>query len=748
MLSILLCNCSNEAQIDLSTSYFKIQINNNGFITSMKNTTIKPAQEFSPADKHSPLMCLFDAENNVIYEPTSASFNNTDSIITLSYENQSVANILTEVKEKYFKFTLLSLSSREKIDEIQWGSYQTNITNLFGEVIGVARDTSEATSYAIGVLALNDETTGGWVNTPGDAAPFQYIIHSPDPDKFPLPPDLHEGQLFSIGGDGISDVAFYSHYEDYFRILYGNSASIDSAGRVFITYHSMDRRKERDILFSLIPFLETNKPNHIEVQPLPGVDYIGSSIALWGSPDSTALLDVIENIVLSEGLPHPTINGKWIKDPARYIPDVSTSGGLYDSTFSYTSQLGFKAIHANDLPMYKPDRGNKGYIDGEEFETKPFNFSSGKKSHKEFAEILNTEGIMIGRHTMATSLAQGTKDASPIPNDSLCYQQKRLLMRDISATDSLIEVNDPKYLDEIASWEGHCRNLNMIKIGKEIIHYLGVSDTPPYLLQNVKRAYWGTNATSHVANDTIYKLQVTINYGYDGLIPNIYLQDKIAEYYADVSHINGIHFMDLDGQEFLFNQGQGYYSVKRFFRSMFDKAEKHGIPYMRVTGATLSEGSWHYQSIWNVGGGKNMYDVKARKWGTTTSEGKDLRDVAYSNYFPATFGINFGLNSKSTVADYEHVQAISVGVGATYMLQINQKDVEACPQKYEIFKAIRTWEDARAANAFPRKIKNLLANPLKNWTLESGNSDNNWILHEIIDSKMVNSYNLNRSDGY
>ena len=133
--------------------------------------------------------------------------------------------------------------------------------------------------------------------------------------------------------------------------------------------------------------------------------------------------------------------------------------------------------------MYKPDRGNNGYIDGAEFETKPFTFSSGNKSHREFADILNKEGIMMGRHTIATSLAQGTKDASPTPNDSLCYQQKRLLMRDISATDTLIEVNDPKYLDEIASWEGHCRNLNMIKIGKELIHYLGVSETPPYLLQ-------------------------------------------------------------------------------------------------------------------------------------------------------------------------------------------------------------------------------------------------------------------------
>lgn len=59
--------------------------------------------------------------------------------------------------------------------------------------------------------------------------------------------------------------------------------------------------------------MPANIPNHIDVEPIPGVDFIGSSIALWGSPDSTALMDVIQNIVLSEGLPHPTVNGNGLK---------------------------------------------------------------------------------------------------------------------------------------------------------------------------------------------------------------------------------------------------------------------------------------------------------------------------------------------------------------------------------------------------------------------------------------------------
>ncbi|HWW39627.1 hypothetical protein [Pedobacter sp.] len=744
---LLAFNFSAKAQWDFNTNYFKIHINNRGFITSMKNTTVTPSKEFSPADKPSPLMSLYDSKKKVYYEPNKASYNKSNKSITLNYPNGSLARISLVTQEKYFKLTLLSLSPRNGVDDIQWGAIHTTMTNLFGEIIGVARDTSEVTNYAIGMLALNDNTLGGTSETIADAAPFQYIIHTPDAKRFPLPGHLHEGEVFTLGGNGISDVAFYAHKEPYYRILYGNSAVVDSRGQISINYHSRDRTFKREVYYSLIPNMAANTPNHIEVQPLPRVDYIGSSIALWGSPDSTALMDVVQNIVLSEKLPHPTIHGRWVKDPAAFKPDVLTSGGLYDSIVPYTARLGFKAISLYDQGFLRPDRGNKGYIDGRNFEKKPLKFTSGNKSQKELAEMAAKYGIVIGRTPISNSLAPGTKDASPIPSDSLCYQQKRLLAKNISAADTIITVDDPTHLEEIASWEGHTKSLNMIKIGKELIHYQGISDTKPYRLLNVKRGYWNTTPAGHKALDTIYKLQVTIDYGYDGLIPNMDLQDKIAEYYADVCYINGLGYYDFDGQEFLFNNGHGYYSAKRFFRKMFERAAKYPIPDIRFTGSTLSEGSWHYQSIWNVGGGKNLYDVDTREWGSSTSQGKDLRDVTYSNFFPVGMGGNFPIKANSTVAQYEHIQAISVGVGTTYSLTLNQKDVESCPQKDAIFKVIRTWEDARSANAFSRSIKKQLADPKKDWTLERVDN-NTWTLYQRINGVKTNPIVLKRDKAY
>ncbi|OYD44664.1 hypothetical protein CHU00_15850 [Sphingobacterium cellulitidis] len=737
------------AQTTFKTKYFQIQVDNKGYIHSMKNRTKAPEQEFSPTDKPSPFLTLYNPNKKLYYFPQKANYSASEKIMTIHFDNGSNARIRIDEMEKYLKFKLLSLTNSNEIEVIQWGSYHTNITNLMGEIIGVARDTSESVNYAIGMLALNDNTIGGTADIQGDAAPFQYVIHSPDPERFPLPVSLTEGQVFTLGGDGISDVAFYGHKEPYYRILYGNAAELDKNGRISITYQSRDRRKEREVYYSLIPNMTANTPNHLMVEALPRVDYIGSSIALWGSPDSTALLDVIQDIVKKEGLPYPMVNGKWIKDPAAYVPDILTEGGEYDHMIDYAAQLGFKAISLYDQGFLKPDRGNVGYIDGKDFSKKPLKTTSGNYSHKEYGALAKKQNLFIGRTPITNSLAPGTKDASPVPSDSIWYQQKRALAQNISADDTLIYVDDPTHLEEIGSWEGHAKSLNIIKIGKELIHYLGVSESKPYRLLNVTRGYWDTKATAHKANDTLYKLQVTLNYGYDGLIPNMALQDKIAEYYADICQLNNINYYDFDGQEFLFNNGHGYYSAKRFFRKMFERAKVLGVEDIRFTGATLSEGSWHYQSIWNVGGGKNLYDAETREWGSATSQGKDLRDVSYSNYFPVGMGGNFPITKDSKVEDYEHIQAMAVGTGATYSLKLNQKNVEACPQKDEIFKVIRTWENARAANAFPRWVKKMLVDPKNSFRLEELDQDT-WKLYKIdhLNANKELLATLKRANGY
>lgn len=738
---LLFCCKSNNTQ-SFKTDYFGIEIDSRGYIVGIWNLT-RGSRNFSPSDQPSPLLSLYDGQTRRYYYPRKASYDKSNKQYKLEYENGSVATVGLEEKDKYFKLTLKALEPREGINGVQWGNYYTNISNILGEMIGVARDTTEAVCYAIGALALDDNTIGGESRYTSETGAGGYIAHSPDPVNHPLPLTLHEGQQFTLGGDGINDVAFYNRKESFYRILYGSTAGVDCNGRINIRYHSRDRR-EANMIYSPegIPIQQNNEPNHLMRQSVPGVDYIGSSIALWGSPDSIALMDVIQNIVLKEGLPYPTFQGKWVKDPASFMPDVVTYGNQYDSIASYVKQMGLRVVHAYDQGFLNPDRGNGGYIDGPGHERKTYSFTTGNLSHREYADLLAKDGLILGRTSITNSMAPGTKDCSPIPSDSACIQHRRFLTVDLSATDTLIYIDDPTHLEEIACWEGHCKELNMVKIGKELIHYLGVSTTKPYRLLNVTRGYWNTIPAVHTEGKAVDKMQVTVGWAYQGLVPNLELQDEIARHYGDIAAYSGLGLYDFDGQEFLFHSGFGSYSVKRFCRNMFARAKEHGLTDIRFTGATLSEGSWHYQSIWNVGGGKNIYDADLRVWGSTTSQGKDLRDVTYANFFPSSFGGNFPVTANSTVEQYEHIEATAVGYGTTYALKLGEKDVESCPQKYAIFEVIRTWEEARRANAFPAHIRKMLQDPSLSWRLEEKTDKSGWKLYRLKNGQKEHAFDL------
>ena len=65
-------------------------------------------------------------------------------------------------------------------------------------------------------------------------------------------------------------------------------------------------------------------------------------------------MDVIQTIVKEEGLPYPTFNGKWVKDPTTFMPDLFITGSPYDSIASYARQMGVRVIHSYNQPSCNP----------------------------------------------------------------------------------------------------------------------------------------------------------------------------------------------------------------------------------------------------------------------------------------------------------------------------------------------------------------------------------------------------------
>jgi len=705
---------ANAQTITLNTKFVTLSINKRGFITSIKDKSSH--KEYCPAGKVSALLSLYKGESYIL--PVAAAFNTLNKRITLRYPNGSVATVQTDEKGEYVRLKLVSLKPRNGIDNIVWGPYKLTISKTIGDILGVVRDDD----FAFGILGLNDNTTGG-PPTGGDMSFMYYFIHSPDPLKYPLPPNLKEGQTFTIGGDGINDVAFYSHPEEYYRMNYGNGARLEPAFGSTVCMHSRDRRKEQMIRFPVLPDNLDGKVNSARYQLVPPVnaDFIGSSVALLACPDSVGLR-TIEQIVLKEGLPHPEIDGQWIKDPKAYRPDIAWHGA-HDSLITYAHQLAIKGVQDEGWGEYYPNPQNR-------WTNRKINFNNAAPMNiPDYGALMKKNGIRYGLHTLCEFLQpDNNSDVAPVPSDSLAIMQRALITKDLTDQDTVITVADRAYFNEFGGWEGN--HTNVLKIGKELIEYNGISESKPYTFLHIKRGLYGTKKGAYKKGTTIVKLQPNC---YRGFVPDMNLQKVYADYYGKWLTEGGMDYIDFDGLESCMYQGQGQYSFKQFFRKLFDSYAKNGGDYLRVMGSAVYEGNWHYMSVCNVGGGNNMFNPVLNQWGI---EGKDMRYVFESSYLPATFGI-VDLHSEWSLYDAENLEAKSIGWNATYMLGLSQHAVENCPEKNNIFKAYRAWENARALNIFTKTLKERLKDLNYKFHLVQ-NGEKSFVLYPVREARFPN----------
>ncbi|HEX8022885.1 hypothetical protein, partial [Mucilaginibacter sp.] len=516
-------------------------------------------------------------------------------------------------------------------------------------MLGVVHDGD----FAFGIFSLTDNTTGG-LPCEGDLSQGYYYVHATDPVANPLPAGLHEGQRSRFGGDGISDVAMSSHPEDYYKTNSGIAAQLAPEYGSYVALQSRDRRIRHLDFFTLLPGYEhMNLPRHQWVNSIP-VDFIGSSIAMYACPD-TAVIATLGTITKNEKLPYiTTLDNKWIRDPQSFKADLAWDG-KQDSLVSYAKQLSVYSVQDEGLGEYYPNPADR-------WGTKRVTINHQKISITDFTRKTNPYNIAYGLHTLCEFLQPNCSDVSPIPSDSLETLFSTYLAKNISAADTIIEVRDTTFLNEYGGWEGN--HTNVLKLGKELIEYNGVTTTQPYTLLHVKRGFYKTYTAAHSEGDKMDKLQPNC---YHGFAPNISLQDKYAEYYAKFLIDGGMNYIDFDGLESCVYQGQGTYSEKRFYRKLFDTYHRLGGKYLRVMGSGISEGGWLYMSTNNVGGNSNMYNPVTDTWGI---EGKDIRNGSQSNYLPCTFGIQ-NFSSSWTYQQADNLQSRAIGWDAMYMLGLS-----------------------------------------------------------------------------
>ncbi|MCY2988645.1 MAG: hypothetical protein NTY19_12365 [Planctomycetota bacterium] len=156
-----------------------------------------------------------------------------------------------------------------------------------------------------------------------------------------------------------------------------------------------------------------------------------------GGPDpSSQLLDAIEVVELEQGLPHPTINGVWIKRaPERFASYLMVSGvnqQNIDQVIEF-ARGGFGCVEIfweRSTPAYEPN---------------PRLFPDGLAGLKTVADKVHAAGLQLGMHVMQGMVGWGAKDdpyITPKADPRLLQDRRATLAAPLDATSTEIRVRE------------------------------------------------------------------------------------------------------------------------------------------------------------------------------------------------------------------------------------------------------------------------------------------------------------------
>lgn len=679
-LGFIALSCQNE-QLVFETDSIRVSINANGFVAGL--ASISNGNEYYAPEGESPLLTLYE-NDTVIIKPQSVTFDPEQTILTLEYPNGSVANVKYDNKGKYLRFELLSLEPRNNVSCVGWGPFATTLDKYIGESVCVVRDDK----FAIGMQALEVNTVEGLPTENMFDDSRVYSIIEPLPGQ-----TLPDSMKSKIGEEIYINVNVQGDMPEYVRMYRGTAAVKKEYGSELRLY-ARDRRETRIV---------GEKGKEMSVEGID-VDFIGTAIAFFGVPEPQAL-DYIEAIELGENLPHPMLDGKWIKKHPRggeaYMM-MHLNGVDHENTvkaFEYAKQCGFRLIHIGDF--FK----NWGHFD---INTKTF--PKGEESIKELVDMAAKEDILLGVHTLTMFTTTNDPYVTPVPSENLAKTGATKLSTDISISDEDIPIDDPMFFKDPG------RN-HAFKIDKEIIRYDEVSSEKPWRLLNCERGAYGTAVASHSSGVPVEKLVAS---SYNGFFPDLELQESYATRLAEICNMTGIGLMDFDGFGGGSQSGHGAYGSAKFIESYAQQLDKYPIN----CGSSTFHYYWHFWMRMNWG--EPWYDDLRE---SQVNYRMENQRYFKRNFMPGMLGW-FSFNSSYRPEDIEWIQARSAGFDAGYLLRVDAKNVEANGFKDAHFTSIREWQAARKAKAFSEEQIERLQNPKNEFHLEKV-GENKWRLFNV-----------------
>ena len=640
----------------LETGTFRLGIGGDGSITQLTDKTT--GHDYLAPKVNSPLLSI--KKGGKLHEPSSVSV--TGSELTFSFRELNLsARVNAEEKGTYMTFELTELSDTGGIELILWGPVKTSIGRTIGETIGVVRDTS----FAIGIQALNPKTLGGYPENDDDSFTGYDIFAT----------------------TSLVDVA------DSVNILYrGNTAKPESYGSSLNAY---TRARNRERIVSSMQNDRYTAPSFSDG------GLIGSKVAIFGCrPDE--VLSVIENIELTEGLPHPELDGVWAKRSPRavsayLIQDFTPEN--YREAIELTRKAGLKYLYHGE-PF-----SNWGHFD-----------LRNKMTWDDLAKIVDEAeavGIRVGAHTLSNFITTNDPYVTPVPDKRLAKVGTSSLVSAISADDTEIRIADPGFFNQMKN-----NTLHAVMIENELIVYGRVTDSQPWILEECTRGAFGTSASAHEKGSPVSKLA---DHAYRTFLTDNELSAEVSARIADLYNKTGLKQISFDGLEGNSSTGMGKYGELLFVKGWYDKLSPEVKNDYIMDASTPGHYFWHmftrmnWGEPWYAGFRESQTEYRLLN-----------QDYFRRNFIPCMLGW-FSMKPATSIEDIEWMLARSAAFDAGYALVTSAEIVKKNGSGEAILEKIREWEKARMSGAFSASQKKRMENIKKEFTLLPA-GDGSWSL--------------------
>ncbi|MEN8192658.1 MAG: hypothetical protein ABFS12_07555 [Bacteroidota bacterium] len=610
--------------------------------------------------------------DSTIVTPLHADFSEDKGKISLNFGNGIMADVKVVLKEKYITFELISISDDSNVDAIVWGPYATTINKSIGETIGIVQNDQ----FTFGIQALNLKTLGGYPWKDNDHLPQLDVFEQDDYE------DLTKGKrgvLYSV--EAAKPTNFGSNLQAYTR----------------------NRKKDR--------IIKNWRHDRYLAPSYDDGGVVESKIALFGcQTDST--LNTIGHIEVEEGLPHPTINGEWIKTSpvinSSYLIMSFTEENI-DECLEYSKKSGFKYLyHGHPFESW----GHFPLIKEQ--------FPNGWDGMRKCVEKAEAQGIYVGTHTLTNFIHTNDSYVTPVPDKRLAKVGHSIIINDITKTQIDIEIKSPDFFNQFKN-----NHLKSVVINDEIIRYGSVSDNAPWILKNCERGAFGTKVSNHTKGTKISKLA---DHGYKVFLGDISLNKEMAENIADFMNQTGVRMLDFDGLEGAHSTGMGNYSEVLFAQQWYDRLNENIKNHFLLGASRSGHYFWHIYSRMNWG----------EPWYAGFRESQTEYRLKNQKYFkrnlmPGMLGW-FKMTPSTTVEDIEWLMTRSAAYNAGFAFVTNLSTLKKNGKTDEIFSILNTWETARLNGVFTEEHQKRMLDLSSEFQLQKSDR-NSLVLTQIYSNK-------------